>query len=114
MGNVDRNHKSLKKVELGTAPSLDEFSDQKEMLRSVGKIVLIVILAGLLLGYGSTCFRQVKVQETGVLMRFGRVIQDRVDPGICLKMPWPIDRLITVKTQTIETKQAGFGISPDQ
>lgn len=91
-----------------------DFTRQKSMLRSVARVVTFTIAIGMLLGYFSTCFRQVKVQETGILLRFGRVIQQRVDPGICIKLPWPIDRLITVKTQTIETRQAGFGISPEK
>ena len=64
--------------------------------------------------YFSTCIQQVKVQETGVLLRFGRVVRPHVDPGICLKLPWPADRLVTVKTRSVETIQGGFGADPER
>ena len=50
-----------------------------------------------------------KVQETGVLMRFGKVVRPHVGPGICLKFPWPVDKLVTVKTRSVERMRVGFG-----
>jgi len=72
-----------------------------------GGVILVVL-------YLSTAVAQVKVQETGILLRFGKIVRDRVDPGICIKWPWPIDRLETVKTRSIETLQAGFGSDPKE
>lgn len=77
-------------------------------LATVAAIVILAIL------YMSTCIRQVKVQETGILLRFGKVVRPHVDPGICVKLPWPIDRLITVKTHSVETIQGGFGADPER
>lgn len=67
----------------------------------------------LLILYLSTGVHQVKVQETGVLTRFGKIDREHIDPGICITWPWPIERLETVRTRAIETLQAGFGGEPE-
>ena len=91
----------------------ESFSEQLLIVRRVFKWAATgcVILGALV--YLSTCFSQVKIQETGVLLRFGKIVRNRVEPGICIKYPWPIDKLLRVKTQSIQTLQAGFGADPD-
>ena len=86
-----------------------KFDKQFAMLKKIGRNALWVSCLIALFAYFSTSVKQVKVQETGILLRFGKVIQKRVDPGICVKFPWPIDKLVTVKTRSIETMQTGFG-----
>lgn len=90
------------------------FENQLPGLKRIFSRAGITGLVILSLLYFSTCLQQVKVQETGVLLRFGRVIRPHVDPGICMKLPWPIDRLVTVKTRSVETIQGGFGADPEK
>lgn len=91
-----------------TTPGSD-FTRQFSMLKKIlsRSYVIALMVFGLL--YASTCIRQVRVQETGMVLRFGKIMRHHVDPGICIKMPWPIDTLVTVRTRSIETIQAGFG-----
>lgn len=90
------------------------FENQLPGLKRIFSRAGITGLFILSLLYLSTCIQQVRVQETGVLMRFGRVVRPHVDPGICLKFPWPVDRLVTVKTRSVETIQGGFGADPEK
>jgi len=93
---------------------MGEFGQQKLLLRQIfRRAAFIAILLSVFI-YFSSSFKQVKVQESGILLRFGKIIQEHVDSGICLKLPWPFDRLVTVKTRSIETLQAGFGEDPDR
>ncbi|MBN1355834.1 FtsH protease activity modulator HflK [bacterium] len=92
----------------------DSFGPQIEILRRLLKRSGWGLAGMFLIAYLSTCISQVKVQETGVLLRFGKVVRSRVDPGICIKFPWPVDRLVKVNTRTIETLQTGFGADPDK
>ena len=87
-----------------------EFKQQLEFLKKVWKYFVLVIGLLLILLFLSTMVTQVKVQETGVLKRFGKVVRKRVEPGICIKFPWPIDRLDRVKTKSIRRARLGFGV----
>lgn len=91
-----------------------DFTGEKLLLRRILTRAGWIAGAILLVLYLSTSVRQVKVQETGILIRFGRIVRSQVDPGICLKWPWPVDRLVTVKTRSIQTLQAGFGADPEK
>ncbi len=90
------------------------FAEQIEITRRVLKVTGLISLFVLLFFYLSTCVSHVKIQETGVLLRFGKIVRPRVDPGICIKFPWPIDRLEHVKTRSVRTLQSGFGADPKQ
>ncbi|MCD4652861.1 FtsH protease activity modulator HflK [bacterium] len=90
------------------------FDQQKVFLKQIGKYSARFAIALLVIIYFSTSFKQVKIQESGILLRFGKIVQERVDSGICFKLPWPIDKLITVKTRSIETLRAGFGEDPNR
>ncbi|MBN1552858.1 FtsH protease activity modulator HflK [bacterium] len=89
---------------------LKQYHVIKRILKTAG--LGFSVLAFLL--YFSTCFSHVRIQETGVILRFGKVVRDRVPPGICLKWPWPVDRLMRVKTQAIQTLETGFGADQDK
>ncbi|MCX7825446.1 MAG: FtsH protease activity modulator HflK [Verrucomicrobiae bacterium] len=61
------------------------------------------------LGWLTTAVFMVKTEEQGVLVRFGRVVDDRVRPGIHGKLPWPCDRVTSLKVR--ETKRLGLGVA---
>ncbi len=90
------------------------FDSQIRTLNRILSRAGVIAAVILVLLYLSTCIGQVRVQETGVLLRFGRVVRSHVDSGICVKFPWPVDRLVTVKTRSVETVQGGFGADPEQ
>lgn len=62
-----------------------------------------------LFGWLATSFYMIATDEQGVLCRFGRVVDDRVPPGIHLRLPWPCDTLTRLKAR--ETKRLGLGVA---
>ncbi len=68
---------------------------------------LIVVL---LLGWAASGLYVVEKRENGVLTAFGRVVQDRVQPGLHYRIPWPVTRIHRVDTTTTHTMSVGFKI----
>ncbi|HZW11521.1 MAG TPA: SPFH domain-containing protein [Phycisphaerales bacterium] len=54
----------------------------------------VLIVAGILVVWGLSALAVVSPDERGMILRFGRVIRDDVGPGLHLKAPWPIDRVV--------------------
>jgi membrane protease subunit HflK len=55
-----------------------------------------------------TSFYRVDTQERGVVMRFGRFVEV-TDPGLHVKLPWPIDSVTTRKVEQINSVDIGAG-----
>lgn len=62
-----------------------------------------------LVGWLATSFYMIATDEQGVLCRFGRVVDDRVPPGIHVRLPWPCDTVTRLKVR--ETKRLGLGVA---
>lgn len=62
-----------------------------------------------LVGWLATSCYMVATDEQGVLCRFGRVVDDRMPPGIHVKLPWPCDTVTRLKAR--ETKRLGLGVA---
>ena len=67
------------------------------------------ILALALAAWLGTSVFMIKTDEQGVLLRFGRVVDDRMPPGIHGRLPWPCDTVVRLKVR--ETKRLGLGIA---
>ena len=67
------------------------------------------ILALAIIGWLATSVFMITTDEQGVLLRFGRVVDDRVPPGIHVKLPWPCDAVTRLKAR--ETKRLGLGVA---
>lgn len=67
------------------------------------------LLALALGGWLSTSAFMIRTDEQGVLLRFGRVVDDRVPPGIHVRLPWPCDSVLRLKVR--ESKRLGLGIA---
>lgn len=67
------------------------------------------ILALVLAAWLTTSAYKIPTDEQGVLVRFGRVVDDRVPPGIHLKLPWPCDAVVRLKVR--EAKRLGLGVA---
>ena len=83
--------------------------DGREVDFSLLKILWIPALA-LVLAAGLTMVYQVDSQEKGVVLRFGSYHQT-VEPGLRFKLPYPIDQVIMVSTETRFIER--FGIRSD-
>jgi membrane protease subunit HflK len=69
---------------------------------------LILLQLGVLLA--STCFVFISPGEQGLLERFGRAVSDQrvLEPGLHVKLPWPIDHVYRFRTREIQSFNVGF------
>ncbi len=72
---------------------------------TAGQLLLIML---------STCFVVIEPGQQGVLERFGKLVQNRnvLNPGIHLKLPWPIDRVHRFTTEEIQRFDIGYTPDP--
>lgn len=91
-----------------------EFSSEFLMLKTAMRRLVLWLLVVAALAYLFSGMYVVGVNETGVLKRFGRIIDDRVAPGLHYRFPWPIDKVIRIPTKEIRRLQTGFGADPGQ
>lgn len=79
------------------------------------KILITAPLAGLFLWYASTACYTVSANQTAVVERFGNPLGrgKPIQPGLHLKLPWPVDRVVKVSSATIEKINIGNVSAPD-
>ena len=46
--------------------------------------------------------------RAGVVMRWGRALDETLPPGVHLKAPWPIDRVVRIELQKVRRLEVGF------
>ncbi|MFH1729602.1 MAG: FtsH protease activity modulator HflK [Pseudomonadota bacterium] len=66
-----------------------------------GLSFVIIIAAILSFVYISSGVYSVSQNEAGVLLRFGKIIDSNVSPGIHYKLPWPIDEITKVPVKAV-------------
>ena len=83
-----------------------EFPDGREVEFNPWKYawIPIVLIVGLVL---ATSIDQVDAEEEGVLLRFGKQVKT-VGPGLHFHLPYPIDRLVKVKTRRVDVSEFGY------
>ncbi len=97
------------------ASALDAAEQQLGIdLRSTWALLLVrralepLVLCLCLLGWISTTLTVVGVEEQGLVERFGRPHgKAPLEPGLHAHLPWPVDRVILVPVQRIQTVQVG-------
>jgi membrane protease subunit HflK len=81
---------------------------KKPGLRPLVKRVVLGIIFGVLgLIFLFTLFYQVGTNEVGVVTRFGRHI-NTTQPGLHVKMPYGVDRVVKVPVRTVQKEEFGF------
>ncbi len=68
--------------------------------------------AALLAAWVSTSGFIIDTEEVGVIERFGRKVLPHREPGLHLKLPWPIDRLTRIRAKQVRVIEIGFRTSP--
>jgi len=61
---------------------------------------------------GASCFVFVGQEERGVVERFGRRLEPDLEPGLHMKLPWPIDRAYRVGVGRLHNLE--IGIKPEE
>jgi len=75
-----------------------------------GRSVPWVVLGMLTAFWLATSLVSIPLDEAGVVTRFGRLTTNcRLDPGLHLKAPWPIDRVEKVETSRVRRLLLGRG-----
>ena len=72
-----------------------------------GRITLALVLL-LAVWTGVSVFYTVEADSEGVVLRFGEYYKTTL-PGLHAKLPWPIDTVMVVPVQQIQTLEFGFG-----
>lgn len=77
----------------------------KDTIISLLKYFVSVILVGLIVVYLLSGFYKISESELGVIQRFGKAIEGKVEPGGHYRLPWPIDTITKVPVKTTHTIQ---------
>ncbi len=100
-------------------PDLDELlktgQDRLKTLMpggSLGGRGLILLLGLLILGWLASGFYQVRPDEEGVVLRFGKFVK-RTTPGLNYHLPFPIEAALTPKVTVINRIEVGMRTAPD-
>jgi membrane protease subunit HflK len=72
-----------------------------------------IAVAVVVLIYFATGIYAVKSDETAVVTRFGRIVGERVPPGIQYRLPWPFEKTYKLKTTTVYKMGVGFKITEE-
>ena len=70
---------------------------EAQAIKNEARIILLIVLLVALLAYAFTALTQVGEEETGLVVRLGRVVKT-IGPGLHRKYPWPIDRVVLIPT----------------
>jgi modulator of FtsH protease HflK len=67
-------------------------------------LIVVVVFAG----YALTGVVQVRPGERGVVRRFGRLLSDRLEPGLAIQLPWGMDRVDRVAVDRVQSVTVGY------
>jgi membrane protease subunit HflK len=77
---------------------------QPGWMRRAGTTVAVLLLVAWMLS--SVAF--VGPGRAGVVMRWGRSMDEVMTPGVHLKAPWPVDRVVRIEQQKVRRLEVGF------
>jgi membrane protease subunit HflK len=80
---------------------------------SIGPAGYVVVALVAVLALGFTCFFRVQPDEIGVVMRFGQYVR-QVPPGLNLKLPWPVEDVLTPKALKVNQLTIGLRLLDDR
>ncbi len=65
-------------------------------------------IVGLLAAYLVTGVVQIRPGELGVVRRFGRLLPNRLEPGLSIQLPWGMDRVDRVAVDRVQSVAVGY------
>ncbi len=78
------------------------------ILRFLRQAALPALLALALLAWLSTCLTAVPLGSRGVLVTMGRFAAEPLTPGLHVTMPWPLQQIAIVPTESVQEISLGF------
>jgi len=89
----------------GMPPGVDDLVQKFKNLKLPGGWIIILVI--LLIYVGSSSVYSVKVDEVGVVQRFGKYVRT-VQPGLGFKLPTGIEKVTKVPVRRIDKEEFGF------
>ena len=77
-------------------------------MRNRTRIVVVLVLLAAAVGYGLTGVAEVRPGERAVVRRFGRVLEDKPEPGLWVGLPWGMDRVDRVAVDRVQNVAVGY------
>ncbi len=77
-------------------------------MRKQVRLVALLLVALAVVAYGLTGVVQVRPGERAVVRRFGRVLDDKPEPGLWVGLPWGMDRVDRVAVDRVQTVVVGY------
>ncbi len=87
---------------------------EAQAIKSEAKKILLIVVIISLVVYAFTGTAQVGQEQTGLVIRFGRIVKT-LQPGLYWGYPWPIDKVVRIPTgvsHSLEVKN--FNLDPQQ
>ena len=87
---------------------------EAQAIKSEAKKILLIVVVISLAVYAFTGTAQVGQEQTGLIVRFGKVVRAR-GPGLHWGFPWPIDKVVLVPTGGSHSLDvSNFNMDPNQ
>ncbi|MBY0112835.1 MAG: hypothetical protein K2Y21_08440 [Phycisphaerales bacterium] len=74
------------------------------LFRLLSRAAAPLILGGFLIMWGVSCFTVIEPHQRAMVLRFGRVVAENVEPGLLIKAPWPIDQVV-IPTEVVRNEK---------
>ena len=87
---------------------------EAQAIKSEAKKILLIVVIISLVVYVLTGTTQVGLEQTGLVIRFGRIVKT-LKPGLYWGYPWPVDKVVRIPTgvsHSLEVKN--FNLDPQQ
>ena len=91
----------------GMPPWVDEVVQKFRDLKLPGGGWIIILVLALVIYVGSSTVYSVKVDEVGVVQRFGKYVRT-AQPGLSFKLPGGIEKVTKVAVRRIDKEEFGF------
>ena len=83
-------------------------------IRMIKNLIPYTIALAAALLWFCTGIVQIEPYQTGVVYRFGKMVEDPLKPGIHLTLPWPCDKVEIYNTENVQRFTVGYVSDGDQ
>lgn len=83
-------------------------SDLKRVWRQTFRLALVILLGLLPALYLLSGFYTVGAEQGGILTRMGRIVDDRISPGIHYHLPWPFEQVELLSVSSVRSMLLDF------
>lgn len=77
-------------------------------MKFIKMLLPYTVIFGCLILWFSTGLIQIESHQHGAVYRFGRLLEETLDPGLHLTLPWPMDRVDVYDTDTVRKVTIGY------